>query len=69
MLFVALHFGKLKNKMPIIQGFEKAKWLKIECKCQTRDISPLFIGIRRILKLLTDIIPKLTLSFLAGSMS
>jgi hypothetical protein len=37
MFFVALHFRKLKNKKLIIQGFEKAKWLKIGCKCQTRE--------------------------------
>jgi hypothetical protein len=37
MLFVALHFRKLKNKMLIMQGFEKAKWLEIGCKYQTRE--------------------------------
>ena len=43
MFFVALHFGKLKNKMLIIQGFEKAKWLEIGCKCQTRENKDKFL--------------------------
>jgi len=36
MFFVALHFRKLKNKKLIIKEFEKTKWLKIRCKCQSR---------------------------------
>ena len=43
MLFVALHFRMLKNKMPIIQGFEMAKWLEIGCKCQSRGLASAII--------------------------